>query len=421
MRHLITYELFELNASPYRWEWVEKRSDKWVARFVTDDDTYLVNFWPKPFLKVWKTEFESDRLGIANQDHKGPANAMRVMKTVFDVIQNFIDSNTDVVVEFIGSADDDGDPGKPSKRDKVYQAMLRDVPNEYTAKVGADGMTVRVAKAGVELDQQPVDEAVKPIVSFDFDGVLHRSVVDIHPISWDKPEEWTPFEEMFAVMHEEAKANRIVVVTARDGCDMEHVWEFIKMHKLPVEKVYCTDNGPKIPVLRNIDAIRHYDDNKKIENELKGSGIEFVKVDPVKGEYKLMESYQQAGLGSILLINAIDLEDGTHRLYANYIKKVLSYDRYKKDDTKGQAAKMVLLGDDFFRIVRENGQFKTQKVGESKPGALLKALGLQSNRVVLNDQKTPKHWETLKYTYMPKMLKELESLLLSLPDVRWNN
>ena len=130
---------------------------------------------------------------------------------------------------------------------------------------------------------------VRPVVSYDFDGVLHVSVVGIHPLDFTEPNLWDPFTEMMAQLKEDAKTHTIVIVTARPSSTDIYVWEFIKNNNLPVEQIYATDDGPKTPVLLKIGAVRHYDDNAALAAPLKAAGIEFVLVDPVKRTQRLME------------------------------------------------------------------------------------------------------------------------------------
>ena len=132
-------------------------------------------------------------------------------------------------------------------------------------------------------------EDFKPVISYDFDGVLHVSVAGIHPLDFTSPELWEPFTEMMLQLKEDAKEHKIVVVTARPPSTDVYVWEFIKNNNLPVEQIYATDDEPKTPVLIKIGAIKHYDDNKALAAPLKAAGIEFVLVDPVKRTQKLME------------------------------------------------------------------------------------------------------------------------------------
>lgn len=138
-------------------------------------------------------------------------------------------------------------------------------------------------------------ENSRPVVSFDFDGVLHTDVYPgtIHPINWENAD-LTPNEEMFRKMREEAAGNTIVVVTGRDDVDLNTVWEFIHNHRLPVTQVYTTNNRQKLPVLKHLGVIRHYDDNPMMAYELDDSGIEFILVRP-KPSAKAIEAARGRG------------------------------------------------------------------------------------------------------------------------------
>ena len=119
------------------------------------------------------------------------------------------------------------------------------------------------------------------VVSFDFDGVLHLSM---RPGTTDPSDASTsdldPFRKMHEMMRKESRTRDIVVVSKRAKRHEGIMWEFIKNHNLPVKEIYTTDLGPKLPVLRQLGAIRHYDDSQEVGNELKGTEIEFVFVKP---------------------------------------------------------------------------------------------------------------------------------------------
>ena len=100
------------------------------------------------------------------------------------------------------------------------------------------------------------------------------------------PETWEPFTEIIELVRELSKNNTIVVVTARDEWNRPEIEAFIHMHKIPIEKVYCTDNDTKRDILVHVGAIRHYDDKMAIAHELTGTGIEFVLVTPKTRSWK---------------------------------------------------------------------------------------------------------------------------------------
>lgn len=126
-------------------------------------------------------------------------------------------------------------------------------------------------------------EDEKGVVSFDFDGVLHHSLVPgtTHPMSYWNWEMWEPNKEIFKKIKEEAANHRIVVVSKRDDPHQKPMWDFIHAYHLPIEQIYTTNNGPKRQILEQLGAIRHYDDDPRMAQELHGTNIQFIKVDPI--------------------------------------------------------------------------------------------------------------------------------------------
>lgn len=121
----------------------------------------------------------------------------------------------------------------------------------------------------------------KPVVSFDFDGVLHRSMCpgSTNPLD-HTTSDLDPFDLMHDLLCKEADGKKIIVVSKRSDEDQDVMWEFIKKHNLPVKELHTTNLGPKLPLLRKLGAIRHYDDSPDVADELDGTEIEFVLVRP---------------------------------------------------------------------------------------------------------------------------------------------
>ena len=126
----------------------------------------------------------------------------------------------------------------------------------------------------------------RPVYSYDFDGVLHLDMVPderqpglYHNREFWQPDTWPPFEAIHRQLREQAAHATIVVVTARCQDNASEVWAFLRLHDLPVQAVFCTDDGPKRDVLVSIGAERHYDD-RDYSQELAGSDVEFIRVDP---------------------------------------------------------------------------------------------------------------------------------------------
>lgn len=531
MRHLTTYNLFEMNANPYKWEWAKPSGGiSRTAMFYSEDDRYFVNFIADKDDHAYTVTFESDKFGTNTQGFGNTGNAMRILSTVFDVMVSFLDEDPQREVTFIGAKDKD-DQVEPSKRDRIYKVMMSDLPDNYEWSLGSDKKTIRIKRASVyegfsfqklnakfkdglrklgsavtrerketvkaarifmkiiarrvpspeeikflksqSLDivkilsliglqavpgssvaiaaleaagkkygisllpkdqSQLVAESERQVVTFDFDGVMHTGVYPgtIHP--YPDPGMWTPNEVMIDKLKEESESNDIYIVSARDcefgGGPNRWIKRFVEEHKLPVKGIVCTNNEKKGPYLEDLKSIRHYDDNPSMKYELRDSGIEFVYIDSSAYESLMNEHTGQAGKGSMLLMRGEDLGDGTARLYAIPIERVLSVTRMKADNTKAQDANMVLLGDDFYRLTIDGGKLKPMKVGFTNKVNMLKALGMTERnlsgerlKVVLNSKtgKTPLHWETLKYDYIGKMIAEMGSRIMDLPGIRWTN
>ena len=131
--------------------------------------------------------------------------------------------------------------------------------------------------------------------------------------------------------------------------------------------------------------------------------------------------------GGILLIKGKKLEDGTQRLYATHIKKIIELPRNRKDDTKGVAARMALLSDVFYVIkqipdpnIEGNTILKGFKMDYKSDVSLSKVLKMkgQSASIVLNNAKTPLHWESLRFNSMGVMLNRLSNDIRQIPDIK---
>jgi hypothetical protein len=130
------------------------------------------------------------------------------------------------------------------------------------------------------INYKKFNESNKPVVSFDFDGVLHTSMIPntLHPINFTEPDTWEPNYLMHDILRKEQKNNRIIIVTARDTWNKPEIEYFIKKYNLSVDEIVTTDEMPKKSFLLNRNAIKHYDDNLDLLNDLKGTGIEFILV-----------------------------------------------------------------------------------------------------------------------------------------------
>jgi len=130
----------------------------------------------------------------------------------------------------------------------------------------------------------------RPVISFDFDGVLHLDVIPgtIHPIDYGTKTDWTPSKNIHKILRKEHRdGNKIVMVSARGFIlfdretgkiiQMKDIMKrFIDKYHLPVDEIILTDGRGKRKILTEMGVIRHYDDNFEMEDELKNTDIEFV-------------------------------------------------------------------------------------------------------------------------------------------------
>jgi hypothetical protein len=142
----------------------------------------------------------------------------------------------------------------------------------------------------------------REVVSFDFDGVLHLSMIPgtIEPLDNKNFDSWIPSKHIHKVLLEEhKKGNKIIIVSSRAELffdfgknktynTRECIQKFIKIYNLPVEDIILTNNYPKKVFLMHNKVIRHYDDNVNLKYDLWNMDIEFVYVygDEIRKKYK---------------------------------------------------------------------------------------------------------------------------------------
>lgn len=125
--------------------------------------------------------------------------------------------------------------------------------------------------------------------------------------------------------------------------------------------------------------------------------------------------------GGIVLIKGKEV-DGMQNLYACHIISLVQLDRKKVDNTPGKSARMVILDANIFRIVNDNGQLRALKVDWKTAASLsrmVKFNGRQSHAVTLNNNKTPIHWETLKYNNFPQLFKNVGLEIMNIPGIKF--
>ncbi len=113
-----------------------------------------------------------------------------------------------------------------------------------------------------------------PVVTFDFDGVLQlRSPF----VSLDAME---PRPDIHDAVRREAETNSIAIVTGRSDRSVADLRRFVDLHNLPISDIVTTNGDSKVPALERLGAIRHYDDDKDVRDELADTSVEFVLVTP---------------------------------------------------------------------------------------------------------------------------------------------
>lgn len=123
--------------------------------------------------------------------------------------------------------------------------------------------------------------------------------------------------------------------------------------------------------------------------------------------------------GGVLLIKGSIQPDDTQRLYATTTRNLLNLKRIKVDSTEGQPADMAVLGNDVVRITIVDGKLKAHKVAWSNPENMRKQLAIDNKGVVLNNNKTPLHWETLQFNNIGKALSNTSNQILNLQGIKW--
>lgn len=122
----------------------------------------------------------------------------------------------------------------------------------------------------------------------------------------------------------------------------------------------------------------------------------------------------------ILLIKGKPFEDGSQPLYAVHIIDLKQFERKKVDNTNGKPAKMAILDNTLYRIIVDNGMLRAAKVDWKNIGSLSRTFnfnGRQTHAVTLNNNKTPMHWDSLRYNNFPTLFKNVD--LMSLPGIKW--
>jgi hypothetical protein len=145
---------------------------------------------------------------------------------------------------------------------------------------------------------------------------------------------------------------------------------------------------------------------------------ELATYDPVSEE-ALTEADGVFNQGGVILIKGAKLEDGTQKLYVTTVSNRMGLDRTKVDNTEGKRATMAVLGNPVYKLSIVDGKLKAQGVAWNSVWSMFKVLGISGNSVAVNNNKTPLHWETLKYNNIAQAVSNTSQQILRLPNIKW--
>lgn len=132
----------------------------------------------------------------------------------------------------------------------------------------------------------------KGVISFDFDGTLHKSMISDtgYPINHDLPNTWSQTKTPTELVRKLSKNYKIIIVTHRHEDQKEFIEEYIKLHKLPITEIFCCQlkDGltiTKASILKKEHVIVHFDDTKNYRKDIENSGVYFILYDFHKDEF----------------------------------------------------------------------------------------------------------------------------------------
>lgn len=119
----------------------------------------------------------------------------------------------------------------------------------------------------------------KNVISYDFDGVLHKSIIPgtIHPANYYDYDNFIPNLEIIEKLNKQSKNHDIIILTSRQNYEIPNLWKFVKKWDINITDIFTTDGDiiKKSYILKSLKAIKHYDDNIAIKNDIEKNGIKF--------------------------------------------------------------------------------------------------------------------------------------------------
>ena len=125
----------------------------------------------------------------------------------------------------------------------------------------------------------------------------------------------------------------------------------------------------------------------------------------------------------VVLIKGKQLEDGTCRLYAAYVRYTNTLNRTKTDGSDAKPVTMVTLNPktNIYRVKIDNGKLMAAGVAFPTTQSKEANLAMRGNSIGLNYNKTPFHTESLKFKDIATCINALRSEITNLPNIRWIN
>jgi len=148
-----------------------------------------------------------------------------------------------------------------------FYKTLFDLNYKYSDKILNDKIGLYVPK-------------FKNVISYDFDGVLHKSIIPgtIHPSNYQDYKNFIPNLEIIEELNKQSKNHDIIILTSRQKYEIPNLWEFVRNWDINISDIFTTDGDTikKSYILKSLKAIKHYDDNIAIKNDVEKNGIKFV-------------------------------------------------------------------------------------------------------------------------------------------------
>jgi hypothetical protein len=110
---------------------------------------------------------------------------------------------------------------------------------------------------------------------------------------------------------------------------------------------------------------------------------------------------------AVILIKGEKLKNRKHRLYITLVNKIIT----------SNLGKIAVLSNEIYRVFAKDNQVVAEPTNWKNHGAMLSALGLEKNSVVISQEKTPLNWLTLPVSNIHSALNAIEPHITSLEDL----